>query len=325
MTDGSAPPAASWWLGEPAPECAAPRSLLVGRHRNVGAALSDERLQVPEVPAGGPVGSISWLRASVSRFCNGAVHDARLRAVRHELEGLEPDELRKRARERSEELLEAGEDLEEISRRVPLEVLAGGLGFVEPEAAARAARAVAAAYFPASPEEAEPAAEAGIGTLLALTEDDDLVRGVARISVLVQACEATAALVTAAVELLGTAVPARASWQVDDVVYEAARVRPPARRSRRVAAVDIAEAGMAAGDLVECDVAAANHDPDVFERPDAFDPGRPKRPHLTFGHGIRPCPASALALALSAGVVEAVCSRDGAGGRGLTRQQDPAV
>ena len=56
------------------------------------------------------------------------------------------------------------------------------------------------------------------------------------------------------------------------------------------------------------DLEAANRDPEMFVDPYRFRPGR-ERNHLTFGHGFRACPGSAQALALAAGVVEAVLAR----------------
>ncbi|WP_433541875.1 cytochrome P450 [Streptosporangium sandarakinum] len=76
-------------------------------------------------------------------------------------------------------------------------------------------------------------------------------------------------------------------------------------RALRRVAVRQAAGGVPAGTTVLLDVAAANRDPHVFDDPDRFRPGRSPR-HLTFGAGPRPCPAERIALALAAGVVEAV-------------------
>ncbi|EOD68982.1 cytochrome P450 [Amycolatopsis vancoresmycina] len=47
--------------------------------------------------------------------------------------------------------------------------------------------------------------------------------------------------------------------------------------------------------ILMADLAAANRDPAVFTRPDAFDPARTPNPHQTFGHGIHFCFGAPLA------------------------------
>ena len=51
---------------------AAQSEWVASRYRDVQAVLADERFEVVTFPEGGPVGTIGWLRASVSRFINGA-------------------------------------------------------------------------------------------------------------------------------------------------------------------------------------------------------------------------------------------------------------
>ncbi|MGM1059330.1 cytochrome P450 [Saccharothrix sp. Mg75] len=50
-----------------------------------------------------------------------------------------------------------------------------------------------------------------------------------------------------------------------------------------------------AGDTVSISVAAANRDPERFERPDEFDVHRPAAGHLGFGHGVHQCLGQQLA------------------------------
>jgi cytochrome P450 len=57
------------------------------------------------------------------------------------------------------------------------------------------------------------------------------------------------------------------------------------------------------------DLVAVNRDPDVFADPGRFDASRGETPHLTFGAGLRPCPASRHGLALAAGVLEALLGK----------------
>jgi len=52
---------------------------------------------------------------------------------------------------------------------------------------------------------------------------------------------------------------------------------------------------IAAGDIVMCSLSAANRDPVVGGGGDGFDPTRPARPHLAFGHGMHRCIGAELA------------------------------
>jgi cytochrome P450 len=128
-------------------------------------------------------------------------------------------------------------------------------------------------------------------------ESDDLhgaVSGgtIARITVLLQAHAATEALIRNA---LGHAEPGA---PIEGILYETLRHDPPVRALNRI--------DEKTGGRVTIDVVAANRDPRVFTDPDRFDATRGPASHLTFGSGLRPCPAPAHALALAAGVLEAV-------------------
>jgi cytochrome P450 len=61
----------------------------------------------------------------------------------------------------------------------------------------------------------------------------------------------------------------------------------------------------------------ANRDPAVFPHPEVFDPTRDNRAVLTFGHGPHGCPGDRHALALAAGVIDALRHR--------CRSVDPVV
>jgi cytochrome P450 len=50
-----------------------------------------------------------------------------------------------------------------------------------------------------------------------------------------------------------------------------------------------------AGEPVLVALAAANRDPDVFDRPDTLDLQRPSNPHIGFGHGAHHCVGAQLA------------------------------
>jgi cytochrome P450 len=81
------------------------------------------------------------------------------------------------------------------------------------------------------------------------------------------------------------------------LVLESLRYEPPVSVLPRVVANSAVIDGteLAAGSLVLCAIAGANHDPDVFPEPECFDPDRDQRETLTFGFGSKFCPGSHLA------------------------------
>jgi cytochrome P450 len=88
--------------------------------------------------------------------------------------------------------------------------------------------------------------------------------------------------------------PELAHQAVDEVM----RYIPVVQRTLRVAAEDVELAGLVipAGTLVGANIASANRDPRVFERPDRFDILREiPAPALTFGGGIHYCLGAHLA------------------------------
>ncbi len=60
--------------------------------------------------------------------------------------------------------------------------------------------------------------------------------------------------------------------------------------------IEIGGVNIRKGDLVIISDAAANRDPKVFDRPEAFDPTREATRHLSFGHGPHKCLGMTLAL-----------------------------
>ncbi|MEU6743203.1 cytochrome P450 [Streptosporangium sandarakinum] len=303
------------------------QTVVVSRYAEVHALLAAPALTVPAVPRPPFSLTVAWLCGAVGRFADGPVHAARRAASVGVLAGLDERALRAEAFRRA-----TGHPDPEL---VPVEVLAVALG-VRAEDGARAARAVAAlapAYLPptpppspaaspvqavlpaqatspvqdissvqvASPVQAAPddaAADAGLAELSRLLGDPEPERLAVLAGLLAQACAATAGLVRNALAADAGPCP------VEDLLAETLRHDPPVRTLRRVA-VRQAAGGVPAGTTVLLDVAAANRDPHVFDDPDRFRPGRSPR-HLTFGAGSRPCPAERIALALAAGVVEAV-------------------
>jgi cytochrome P450 len=290
------------------------------RNADVRAILADDRFEVPAAGPGGPAGTVSWLRASVSRFTNGAEHRRRRELAVAELGRLDPAALRSAARRLAlGKLAGAGtagelvDVMDLLARRVPLAALAASLGMADPEQAAAAVIDVAGGYFPAASAAATASADAATAWLVGALGPAGPDVAVARIALLVQGCDATAGLIGTALHLLQEAAPEGADWSTDAVLSETARHSPPVRASRRLAAAPAAVGGgqIRAGDTVVCDIEAASRDSTVFDRPELFDPARPPEPSLTFGFGIRPCPGTAQALALAAGVVDAVRERCG--------------
>jgi cytochrome P450 len=254
----------------------------ISDHDEVRAVLADPTFIVPPVPpVDAPVG-IAWLRAHVSRFSSGADHDRRRALAVTAIAQLDPAELRRAARERAAAALRDDGSVGSVL----VEALASALG-LPPGLAADVATA-AAAY--------QPHVEADMGAA-----DDAVARLVdacggvadeataARIGLLVQACAATAALVK------GAHRRDDLSSSIDELLADTLRSDPPVPTTRRVAtgAEGIGAAAIAPGTIVTLDL-SADHDAD-----------------LQFGSGLRPCPGRAQALALAAGVLEAL--RDGPG------------
>jgi cytochrome P450 len=84
---------------------------------------------------------------------------------------------------------------------------------------------------------------------------------------------------------------------VPNLVEEVLRTEPPVTVMFRTATRDVEIAGqkIAQGDKVGLFFAAANRDPDVFDRPDEVDIDRQANPHVAFGLGAHRCAGSNLA------------------------------
>ncbi|MEU4234229.1 cytochrome P450 [Nonomuraea sp. NPDC026600] len=269
--------------------------MLITRHAEAVAVLSDTRYVPPPVRQDAPAGTLSWLRAQVSRFSTGEVHAERRRLVTERLAALDPAALRQAA---TAATLERGGDWPDV----PTAVLGAALGITDEKRLVGAVTAAAAGYL--SGEE-EPEADAAVADLVELLSGEG--DPIPRITILLQAHAATAGLITNALahaepggEPKDAAAPQRAESRVDidGLLRETLRHDPPLKASRRL--------DRQTGDEVTIDLVAANRDPAVFPQPERFDVSRGPAPHLTFGSGVRPCPASAHALALAAGVLTAV-------------------
>lgn len=264
--------------------------MLITRHAEAVAVLSDTRYVPPPVPQDAPAGTLSWLRAQVSRFSTGEVHAERRRLVTERLAALDPAALRQAA---TAATLERGGDWPDV----PTAVLGAALGISEEKRLVGAVAAAAAGYL--SGEEG-PEADAAVAELVELLSGEgDPIPG---ITILLQAHAATAGLIANALthaepdDAVGHHAGSRVD--IDGLLRETLRHDPPLKASRRL--------DRQTGDEVTIDLVAANRDPAVFPQPERFDVSRGPMPHLTFGSGVRPCPASAHALALAAGVLAAV-------------------
>lgn len=243
--------------------------------RNV---LADPAFVVPPVPhVESPVG-IGWLRSHVGRFSSGAEHERRRALAVAEINRLEPDELRRDARDRAAAALRDGESL----RHVPVETLAGALGL--PAGLAADVSAAARAYQPHVEADID-AADHAVARLVEACGGiaDELTA--ARIGLLVQAYDATAGLVERAV----AAVPGHEGATVDEILAGVLREDPPVRATRRLAATParIGSLEVPPGTIVTLDLTAGGDD------------------RLPFGSGRRPCPGREHALAIAAGCVMA--------------------
>lgn len=173
--------------------------------------LADPRFVPPPPEPPGPVGTMTWLRATVARFSSGADHARRRALVEAELAGMDPVALREQAKVDD-----------------PVAVLAAALGIKDTAAAVSAVRLVADAYqgvYDTPPD-------AAVAALVAMLPDADPELAANRIGILVQACDATAALI--------------------------AGVDPPVRSTRRQALVDvtIGDITIPAGTVLTVDISS---------------------------------------------------------------------
>jgi cytochrome P450 len=250
--------------------------MVITRHDEARAVLTDTRYVPPPVRQDAPPYTLGWLRARVSRFSSGETHAQRRRALEERLAELDPATLRRRARTAT---LERDGDW----TGVPTQVLAAALGVPAPVPAVAAA---AAGYLSGAET---PETDAAVAELIETSGDGP--SAITDLTLLLQAHAAVEGLIANALTHDGDA-------GVEGLLRETLRHDPPLRAMRRV--------DRATGEEVLIDLVAANRDPAVFADPERFDASRDESPYLTFGHGARPCPASAHALALAAGVLDAL-------------------
>jgi cytochrome P450 len=247
---------------------------LVSSAADVRAILADPAYVVPSAPHASGIGTLAWLRAHVSRFCEGEAHDRRRALAEHEIAGLDPASLRGAAagltaaelarRQTSEPF-----DVMPLARRVPASAIASGLGVPQGDVpgAVDAMLATVSGYL--NPDLAGPDADRSVAFLLKTFGPGEPEHLANRIGLLMQACDATAALI-------GNALIAAfaADGTIEEVIGRTLVDDPPTLRTRRVSPD---------GDLVTIDISGC-----------------------TFGAGRRPCPGAEQATALAAGVLDAI-------------------
>jgi hypothetical protein len=154
--------------------------------------LEDPAYTVPPPPPAGPVGTLSWLRATVSRFAAGPDHARRRALIVARLATLDAAALRERARELGDATV----------------TLAEALGASDAGAAAEAVAEIAPHYNPAPAiGAATPAADAAVARLLALLPVAPPEAAAQQIAILVQSHAATSALIAAGGKLDPPPVP----------------------------------------------------------------------------------------------------------------------
>ena len=141
---------------------------------DVVAILNDPQYLVPPVDPPGPVGTIAWLRATVSRFSNGAVHARRRAVVEALIDALDLDRLR------------AGG-----MPFLRLLAIESGVADADADRVVEAVATVARAYHPGT---SDPGADAAVATLVELLPEADEETLAQHIALLVQASTATAKL-----------------------------------------------------------------------------------------------------------------------------------
>jgi cytochrome P450 len=267
---------------------------------DVTAVLQDPRAVVGFTPD--PTRPAGALQARMARFTDGPGHAPRRAAVVRLLAAVEPGDLRRDAAAAATEELAAHQDpaaldvMTDLARRVPVAVLARALGAADPQAAVDATADLAAAVAP--PLDAAPpaSADAAVATLTGLFAGPDGDVPVAAMSVLFQAFDATAGLIGGAAARLGR--PGSPDT-ADALIADTLRLACPVQLTSRLASapIPVGSRSVPAGARIVVVLAAAATDPTAGS------------PAFGFGHGPHACPGAEHAVALAAGVLDALIAR----------------
>ncbi|MBM7830812.1 hypothetical protein JOE59_001517 [Agromyces cerinus] len=244
--------------------------------------LSEPSSRVPEaaVAAGTTASPMTRFRADVSRFVNGAEHEARRARLEALLDGLDPAALAAAAAAHAR----AGT----CARDIPVAVLADALGFARADVLPSLVEVVAAAYPTGAAADPETA-DAAVTALLEASGAADPAEQVLRVQLLVQAHAATTTLVERALapaRSRGADAPTRA------LLESVLRDDSPVPVTRRLVP------GLLEGGEMLVTLHLGGPDREATAE-------RPARV-LAFGAGPRACPAPHHALAIAAAIVETI-------------------
>lgn len=237
--------------------------------------LLDDRLSVPV-----PGGDAAWREAqrTMARWSNGGDHARRRAIATAALSSIDVGQLRDHARAMAAERIPSATDLTDLARTVPVTVLATALGFGVPCEAARDQRIVLAAIAPEDGATPPPDREVdrAMARLLDASGAAAPEEAANRVALLHQCADATAGLVLGALLCRVDEASAQepGSERSDALVDRALRTDPPVLHTRREDA---------AGHAVTVSLAGA-----------------------PFGAGRHACPGSDHAIALAAGVLDAL-------------------
>jgi hypothetical protein len=267
----------------------------------VRAILADPSHTVPSPGTGAEPVTMAWLRQNVARLSSGADHERRRDLAAGLLRPLDLGLLRAGARRTTSTIIAAAgrrpfDAMALVARRVPGLVLARALGAADPDLVVVQLPAVAAAYLPGSPGNAD--ADDCVARLTRLLPAGPGEEVAARIGLLIQAYAATAGLIGNAVAAgIREDRPAPAAQLVARVL----RAEPPVRFTQRVAP---------SGETVALDLTVAGDDP---------------AGQLAFGYGEHACPGSAQAIALAEGAAEPLLARCHWTGGAISYPEPPAL